>query len=49
MAGQDAAKSIKEVKAQIARTDCGVSDHQGPKSSSTPNVSTMRKETKHQG
>jgi hypothetical protein len=49
MSGQDATKSVAEVKAQIKRTECGVGDHQGPKGSSSTSVTTMKKETKHQG
>jgi hypothetical protein len=49
MSGQDATKSISEVKAQIKRSECGVGDHQGPKGTSTPTLTTMKKETKHQG
>jgi hypothetical protein len=47
MSGQDATKSISEVKAQIKRTECGVDTHQGPKSGSA-DMNTMKKQ-KHQG
>jgi len=49
MAGQDATKSISEVKAQIARTSCDKSMHQGPKGSSSNSTETMKKVSKHQG
>lgn len=48
MSGQDAAKSIAEIKSQIKRTECSVSDHQGPKGGSDMGTSTMKKQ-KHQG